>query len=129
MAHNEHNKRKGNSGFALIIFGAMMFFLAPYVQEDNPDLAIIALIAGFTHVFRVGAALAFCLPFSTLRVGVLAGGGLAEEEYREHGNRESGSISLVIRQEVGYGFRVTRVRKATIAGSSVEGSGGLLRGA
>ena len=47
MAHNEHNKRKGNSGFALIIFGAMMFFLAPYVQEDNPDLAIIALIAGF----------------------------------------------------------------------------------
>ena len=47
MAHDEHNKRKGNSGFALVIFGALMFFLAPYIREDNPELATIALISGF----------------------------------------------------------------------------------
>jgi len=47
MAHDEHNKRKGNSGFALVIFGALMFFLAPYIREDNPELATISLVSGF----------------------------------------------------------------------------------
>jgi hypothetical protein len=46
MAHNEHNKTRNSGGFALIIFGAMLLFLAPYVNPSNPALGIIALIGG-----------------------------------------------------------------------------------
>ena len=46
MAHNAHNKRK-SGGFLLIIFGALIFFLAPTYLADSPDLGIIAIIFGF----------------------------------------------------------------------------------
>lgn len=46
MVHNEHNKTRNNGGFALIIFGAMLLFLAPHINPSNPVLGTIALIGG-----------------------------------------------------------------------------------
>jgi len=46
MAHNEHNKSKNGTGFALIIFGALLLFLAPSINSENPELGLIALIGG-----------------------------------------------------------------------------------
>ena len=46
MVHSEHNKSKGGNSFALIIFGALLLFLAPSINPDNPELGILALIGG-----------------------------------------------------------------------------------
>lgn len=46
MVHSEHNKSKGGSSFALIIFGALLLFLAPNINPDNPELGTLALIGG-----------------------------------------------------------------------------------
>ncbi len=46
MAHNEHNKSRNSGSFALIIFGALLLFLAPNIHPSNPGLGTIALIGG-----------------------------------------------------------------------------------
>ena len=46
MAHSEHNKSKKGRGFALIIFGALLLFLAPNINSGNPGLGLMALIGG-----------------------------------------------------------------------------------
>ena len=46
MAHSEHNKSRNNGSFVLIIFGALLLFLAPNINPDNPVLGTIALIGG-----------------------------------------------------------------------------------
>ena len=47
MAHSEHNRaKKRNSGFLLIIFGALLLFLAPNVYPNNPDTGVAALVFG-----------------------------------------------------------------------------------
>lgn len=46
MVHSAHNRSKNGSWFALIIFGAIMLFLAPTIYPDEPDLGIAAFVAG-----------------------------------------------------------------------------------
>ena len=47
MAHDEHNRaKKKNSGFLLIIFGALLLFIAPNIHNDNPELGVTSLIFG-----------------------------------------------------------------------------------
>jgi hypothetical protein len=46
MAHSEHNKTRNSGGFALIIFGALLLFLAPNINPSNPILGTIALVGG-----------------------------------------------------------------------------------
>ena len=44
MVHGEHNKRGG--GFALVILGALLFFLAPTVYGTSEGMGIAALAGG-----------------------------------------------------------------------------------
>jgi hypothetical protein len=46
MVHSEHNKTRNSGSFALIIFGALLLFLAPTINPSNPVLGTIALIGG-----------------------------------------------------------------------------------
>ncbi len=46
MVHSEHNKSRNSGSFVLIIFGAMLLFLAPSINPDNPVFGTIALIGG-----------------------------------------------------------------------------------
>ena len=46
MAHSEHNKSRNSGSFALIIFGALLLYLAPNIYPSNPVLGAIALIGG-----------------------------------------------------------------------------------
>lgn len=46
MAHDEHNKSRNNGGFALIILGALLLFLAPNINQSVPELGTISLIGG-----------------------------------------------------------------------------------
>jgi len=46
MAHSQHNKSRNSGGFALIIFGALLLFLAPNIHPTDSTLGIIALIGG-----------------------------------------------------------------------------------
>lgn len=46
MAHNEHNKSRNSGGFALIILGSLLLFLAPNIHPTNPELGILALVGG-----------------------------------------------------------------------------------
>jgi hypothetical protein len=47
MAHSEHNRaKKRNSGFFLIILGALLLFIAPNVHPNNPESGIAALVFG-----------------------------------------------------------------------------------
>ena len=46
MAHNQHNKSRNSGGFALIILGALLLFLAPNIHPTDPILGILALIGG-----------------------------------------------------------------------------------
>ena len=46
MVHGEHNKTKNNGGFAMIIFGALLLFLAPNIYQDMRELGIMALLGG-----------------------------------------------------------------------------------
>lgn len=46
MVHGEHNKSRNNGGFALIILGALLLFLAPNIYGEMRELGTIALIGG-----------------------------------------------------------------------------------
>ena len=46
MVHSEHNRQKKGGGFFLIIFGALLLFLAPNLHTDNPELGIASLVFG-----------------------------------------------------------------------------------
>ena len=46
MAHDQHNKSRNSGGFALIIFGALLLFLAPNTYPTSPELGILALVGG-----------------------------------------------------------------------------------
>lgn len=46
MVHAEHNRSKNNGGFALIILGALLLFLAPNIYQDMRDLGTMSLIGG-----------------------------------------------------------------------------------
>lgn len=46
MAHSEHNRAKNSGGFALIILGALLLFLAPNIYPEMPDLGTISLFGG-----------------------------------------------------------------------------------
>jgi hypothetical protein len=46
MAHNQHNKSRNSGGFALIILGALLLFLAPNIYPTDPILGTLALIGG-----------------------------------------------------------------------------------
>ncbi|MFQ5783004.1 MAG: hypothetical protein ACE5GR_08150 [Nitrosopumilus sp.] len=48
MAHSEHNRSKNNGGFALIILGAILLFLAPniYQEPSMRELGTLSLIGG-----------------------------------------------------------------------------------
>ena len=46
MAHSEHNRSKNSGGFVLIIFGALLLFLAPQEAIASAGLNVIAWIGG-----------------------------------------------------------------------------------
>lgn len=46
MVHSEHNRSKNSGGFALIIFGALLLFLAPQEATISAGLNIIAWVGG-----------------------------------------------------------------------------------
>jgi len=46
LAHNAHNKQRKSGGFFLIIFGAILLFLAPNIHGNNPELGIASLVGG-----------------------------------------------------------------------------------
>jgi len=46
MVHGEHNRSKNSGGFALIILGALLLFLAPNINPTDPILGTLALIGG-----------------------------------------------------------------------------------
>ena len=46
MVHGEHNKSRNNGGFALIILGALLLFLAPNIYGEMRELGTIALVGG-----------------------------------------------------------------------------------
>ena len=48
MVHGDHNKSRNNGSFAMIIFGALLLFLAPNIHPNMPELGVIALIGGIT---------------------------------------------------------------------------------
>jgi len=48
MVHGEHNKTKNSGSFAMIIFGALLLFLAPNIYQDMRELGTIALFGGIT---------------------------------------------------------------------------------
>ena len=46
MAHSEHNRSKNSGGFVLIIFGALLLFLAPNIYPGMPELGTFSLFGG-----------------------------------------------------------------------------------
>ena len=46
MVHADHNRSKNSGGFALIIFGALLLFLAPNIYPEMPELGTISLFGG-----------------------------------------------------------------------------------
>lgn len=46
MVHGEHNSSKNNGGFALIILGALLLFLAPNIYQDMRELGTMSLFGG-----------------------------------------------------------------------------------
>ena len=46
MVHAEHNRSKNSGGFALIILGAVLLFLAPQEATISSGLNVIAWIGG-----------------------------------------------------------------------------------
>jgi len=63
MAHREHNKSRNSGSFGLIIFGALLLFLAPNINPSNPILGTIALIGGI-----IIGGIGFYLKFISSRV-------------------------------------------------------------
>ncbi len=48
MVHGDHNKSKKNGSFSMIIFGALLLFLAPQEGTIESGLSIIAWIGGIS---------------------------------------------------------------------------------
>jgi hypothetical protein len=46
MVHGEHNRSRNNGGFALIILGALLLFLAPNIYPEMQDLGMMSLVGG-----------------------------------------------------------------------------------
>ena len=46
MVHGEHNRSKNSGGFALIILGALLLFLAPTIYPDMRELGTMSLFCG-----------------------------------------------------------------------------------
>ena len=46
MAHSEHNRSKNSGGFALIILGAILLFLAPQETVIEMGLNVVAWVGG-----------------------------------------------------------------------------------
>jgi len=46
MVHGEHNRSRNNGGFALIILGALLLFLAPNIFQEMRELGTMALFGG-----------------------------------------------------------------------------------
>ncbi len=46
LVHSEHNRSRKSGGFALIILGALLLFLAPNIYPQMPQLGTAALIGG-----------------------------------------------------------------------------------
>ena len=46
MVHGEHNSSRNSGGFALIILGALLLFLAPNIYQDMRELGSLSLIGG-----------------------------------------------------------------------------------
>ena len=46
MAHSEHNRSKKSGGFALIILGALLLFLAPNINPTSNELGTLSLVGG-----------------------------------------------------------------------------------
>ncbi len=46
MAHSEHNRSRRGGPFALIIFGALLLFLAPNIHGEYPEMATASLVGG-----------------------------------------------------------------------------------
>ena len=61
MAHNQHNESRNNGGFALIILGALLLFLAPNINPTNPELGVLALVGGII-IGSIGFYLKFIRP-------------------------------------------------------------------
>jgi len=47
MVHREHNKPRRSGAFFLIIFGAILFILAPTYLAESPELGYTTIIFGF----------------------------------------------------------------------------------
>ena len=63
MVHSEHNRSKNSGGFALIIFGALLLFLAPQEATISAGLNIIAWVGGI-----VIGSIGFYLKFVRYRI-------------------------------------------------------------
>lgn len=63
MVHKEHNRTKNSSGFALIILGALLLFLAPNIHPEMPELGTMSLFGGI-----IIGAIGFYLKFIRTRV-------------------------------------------------------------
>lgn len=47
MVHREHNKPRKSGAFFLIIFGAILFIIAPTYLAESPELGYTTIISGF----------------------------------------------------------------------------------
>ncbi|MDH3658179.1 MAG: hypothetical protein OEM77_08610 [Nitrosopumilus sp.] len=63
MVHKEHNRSKNSGGFALIIFGALLLFLAPQEVTISAGLNIIAWVGGI-----IIGSIGFYLKFIRTRI-------------------------------------------------------------
>ncbi len=46
MVHTEHNRAKNSGGFALVILGALLLFIAPNIYPEMPELGTMSLFGG-----------------------------------------------------------------------------------
>ncbi|MFQ5476732.1 MAG: hypothetical protein ACE5DT_06865 [Nitrosopumilus sp.] len=63
MVHGEHNKARNSGGFALIILGALLLFLAPNISPSMPELGTMSWVGGL-----VFGGIGFYLKFIRTRV-------------------------------------------------------------
>jgi len=63
MVHREHNRSKNSGGFALIIFGALLLFLAPQEATISAGLNTIAWVGGI-----IIGSIGFYLKFIRTRI-------------------------------------------------------------
>ncbi len=63
MVHGDHNKTRNSGGFALIILGALLLFLAPNIYPSMPEMGTMALLGG-----AIIGGIGFYLKFIRTRV-------------------------------------------------------------